>query len=602
MPELARTRPYRLPAINFNPARVNFRPAPDIVPDTAAASTLTGSTVTMANVADTLAQLPDLISGGIAKGRKQAEQEAVGKIKMGALAGGLTPAQKKAYDGLIFGADNSVAIKAEDPALELAKVQALYGKANPVSEYNKQWGFTGDEPAADPTGGNGGALSGGVPRRRLPGSSANNAVIDGGVTGEVLPPVAPLPAIGGAETPAVPVVVAKPALAPALGQGSVSFGAGVQEPALPAVPQVAPAPPTPGAYPEPTKQGLPAEAPQGAQIIPPSYQGDTGLMALNGKTIAVWPPGAKTWHYLPKETTAPAATGVSAEATELIKRGHTVAQIATMTDAEKQAELARPPIDKPSVTENAIDKAIIQRGGNPQTMSADEKTDYLTKQVPLKPAERISAERNIKGTYHELPSTVMLFGKGQVAGLDTIKGKLDEMLAAAGGDYAKLSPQQQKSFIFQVNKLNDPNSAVLITEYKAAADTLGIIDKFDLMLNKAASGEQATPKQLKDIHDTVNIIHSAAKKAYLEDIPALLEAAKEIGSHPRNIGIPAKAEKWLQTKPSEAAPTTAAPADTDRVATLQQALATGEHEGQKLTPAEIAAIKMQLERLAPKTP
>jgi hypothetical protein len=64
MPELARSKSYRLPSLEYTPARFQYRPPPDLVPDTAGASTLKGNAVTMANVADTLAQLPAVLPVG----------------------------------------------------------------------------------------------------------------------------------------------------------------------------------------------------------------------------------------------------------------------------------------------------------------------------------------------------------------------------------------------------------------------------------------------------------------------------------------------------------------------------------------------------------
>ena len=207
---------------------------------------------------------------------------------------------------------------------------------------------------------------------------------------------------------------------------------------------------------------------------------------------------------------------------------------------------------KPTTTDNAVDRAIIQRGGNPVNMTPEQKTDFLQRQVPLKPSEKIAATRDLRASYQELPTTIALFGKGQMPGIDTIKEKLDAIHNRVGGDFKKMTDQEQRTFIFQMSKLNDPNSAVLLSEYKAAADTLGIGDRIGLALNKMMTGQQITPEQAKEIYDVVRITHEQLKKNYLEDIPDVLEEAEVLGIPPRRLNIPAKVEKWLKGESEEA--------------------------------------------------
>ena len=194
------------------------------------------------------------------------------------------------------------------------------------------------------------------------------------------------------------------------------------------------------------------------------------------------------------------------------------------------------------------DKGTLVRKAfpNPDGSAPSQWEELNKNQAPLKPSEKISAQRSIRSTYHDMPSTVLLFGRGSLMGIDTIKTKLDSLLSSVGGDFSKLSKQDQSTFVNQMNKLNDPNSAVLLSEYKATADTLGLLDRFELILKKAADGDRLLPQQAEEIATTLNTMHAAAKKQYLEDVPAIVAAAKEIGSEPRLVGIPAKAERWLK--------------------------------------------------------
>jgi uncharacterized protein (UPF0335 family) len=227
--------------------------------------------------------------------------------------------------------------------------------------------------------------------------------------------------------------------------------------------------------------------------------------------------------------------------------------------------------EKETPTENALNRAIIARGKNPIGMSLEEKESFLKTEVPLKPSEKLSATKDLRQAYHELPSTTVLFGKGQMPGLNQVIERLEEIKKTAGEDFSKLTPQQGRTVVFQFSKFNDPNSAVLLSEYKAAADTLSIPDRFFQVINKASTGESVSPEQARDIYQTIRAAHERAKGNYVQDASDIMAEAKALGISNRRVGIPKQAEEWAKTvmpansdTPEEesaapAAPTTAAP-------------------------------------------
>jgi len=397
---------------------------------------------------------------------------------------------------------------------------------------------------------------------------------------------------------------------------------------LPPVPANAVAP-TPAARPAAQVAPAPVRAPAALPptVKPPSVFGDNGYFyasdgadarrvpkrmepiveRTNGLTTGVLRPGDKKVTAV-KDTSADLR---KLEDETIMKQGHTAREVASMSEDQRKAIMEKA-ARKDSPAHLALKKAVIARGKNPEGMTEEEMSSILETSVPLKPAEKISAIHSIREGYYKQPSTVALFGSGQMQGIDDIKKTLDEMLAKNGNSFENIkNKQQQRTFVFQMNKLNDRNSAVLSGEYKAAADTLGLGDQIQLAWEKAQSGEQATPQQMKDIYDTVTLVHEAAKRDYMENIGDTIEAAKEVKTTPQRVGVPAKAIKWYEEMqknatsggvPETAATKPAAMAPDQRLTALTEILTTGMHEGRAITPEEAARIRAQIERLTPKTP
>lgn len=282
-----------------------------------------------------------------------------------------------------------------------------------------------------------------------------------------------------------------------------------------------------------------------------------------------------------------------------------------LADYIKTEKLAAPIQEKQTPTENALDRAIIQRGGDPTRLSPEAKADFLQKDSPLKPSEKIAALRDLKDTYQKTPSTVTLFGSGQMPGIDTIKERLDALLGRVDGDFAKLSPTEQRTFIYQFSKLNDPNSAVMLGEYQAAADTLGLGERAHLALNKAIEGQQITPEQASEIYQTITATHERMRQSYIQDVAELIEEGKVLGVTPTRLGIPKKVMGWLSEAAGEepapntsinrsvpgkpAAPAAVTPKATNPIAALQQALQSGKNpDGTPMSDADRRAVEAAL--------
>lgn len=195
--------------------------------------------------------------------------------------------------------------------------------------------------------------------------------------------------------------------------------------------------------------------------------------------------------------------------------------------------------------EGPLDRLVLARNKNPKGMTTEEKEAAIASEVPLKPAERISAIKDLRQAHEGLPSTTVLFGKGQLPGLNTVMEKLDVIKQTAGDDFSKLTPTEGKAVVFAMSKFNDPTSAVLLSEYEAAADTLGLPEKIVQKMQKIASGQSITPEQAVEIYNVIKAGYERAKSNYIADVPDILDDAVGIGINPRRIGITKKAEEWL---------------------------------------------------------
>jgi len=332
---------------------------------------------------------------------------------------------------------------------------------------------------------------------------------------------------------------------------------------------------------------------------------ETVIERRGGITSGIMRPGDKKITAVKDET----ADLRKLESETIMKQGFTAREVAALSEQQRQ-EIMRRAAVKDTPAHLALKKAVIARGKNPEGMTDDEMSAILETSVPLKPSEKISAIHSIREGYYKQPSTVALFGSGQMQGIDDIKKTLDEMLAKNGGSFENIkNKQQQRTFVFQMNKLNDRNSAVLSGEYKAAADTLGLGDQIQLAWEKAQAGDQATPQQMKEIYETVTLVHDAAKRDYMENIGDTIDAAKEIKTTPQRVGVPSKALKWFEdqtkggaAKPAEAAAPAAPKTQDERLGQLQTILQTGQFNGRPVTENELARIKLQIQRLTPTTP
>lgn len=202
--------------------------------------------------------------------------------------------------------------------------------------------------------------------------------------------------------------------------------------------------------------------------------------------------------------------------------------------------------EKQTPSENALDRAIIARSGNPLTMTLEQKEEYLKQEAPLKPSDKLSAIRDLRSAHDQIPSKILIFGKGQMPGLHNIMEKMDEIKKDSGGDFSKMSPQQGRTIVFQFNKFNDPNSAVLLSEYKAATDTLGIPDQVWRVINKAGTGESILPEQARDIYSTVKSAYDRAKDSYKQDAADIVGEADRMGISPVRLGIPNIVKDWIK--------------------------------------------------------
>lgn len=303
MPELASPNGYKLPQIRYEPPRTpTFEPT-QIVPDLRGAAALQGSAASLNLVAQTIAQLPELVTKSLASGRKEAQQKEVHSIKMDALAGNRTPAQTRALEGFSFGEDDSLSYKPTDPLLSKLKYEdavadiarkkalthrALLGPQKAPSLYERITGTAADggalpEPGEEPD------YSGVTPGSvlpPLPGDAAaprGRAALSGEVrvpeTEEELRAMQDIP-----NTPQAPLA-GEPALGALAPVSSANRAVLAQ---LPAGPPTAPIP-SPAEAPA-TAAELPADG-----IVKPTAPGGAVLLRRGGKTVAELRPGQNAW-------------------------------------------------------------------------------------------------------------------------------------------------------------------------------------------------------------------------------------------------------------------------------------------------------------------
>lgn len=175
----------------------------------------------------------------------------------------------------------------------------------------------------------------------------------------------------------------------------------------------------------------------------------------------------------------------------------------------------------------------------PARKSGEEiRTEEEIRKNVMTPSMRLSALREERKAYSDNQATIAMYGKGQMPGMHQIKGRLDSLLEAVGGDYSKLSPQQLATFVFQFSKFNDPNSAVLLGEYNAAASRLGLGDRAKLALERAMKGDVISDKQAEDIYKTITIAHQNFKEEHFRDLKEREDALKMAGVDVKQLGVP----------------------------------------------------------------
>lgn len=161
-----------------------------------------------------------------------------------------------------------------------------------------------------------------------------------------------------------------------------------------------------------------------------------------------------------------------------------------------------------------------------------------TEDKGMKPSEKITAQREIRNVYDELPAKIDFFGKGQIPGSDQLKTRLDAVLKPVQGDFSKLNPQAANTFIFALNKLRDPTSATLLAEASQIAVRAGILDRFNAYIENIKSGNQVSPQVAKDIYDVISQVHSVHRENLINSLIPLKEDADSLGSKLTSIGVP----------------------------------------------------------------
>lgn len=156
----------------------------------------------------------------------------------------------------------------------------------------------------------------------------------------------------------------------------------------------------------------------------------------------------------------------------------------------------------------------------------------------LTAGQKITAKREIRSVYDELPAKIDYFGKGQIRGSHGLKSDLDAILAPVNGDFNKLSPQGLAAFVFRMNKSNDPTSATLLAEAQQIANRTGIGDRVSTAIEKFTSGKDTSPEVARDIYNIISQVESMHRKRFIESVKPLKEDLDSIGVKFTSIGVP----------------------------------------------------------------
>lgn len=160
------------------------------------------------------------------------------------------------------------------------------------------------------------------------------------------------------------------------------------------------------------------------------------------------------------------------------------------------------------------------------------------KSTDLTAAQRITAQREIRSTYDELPAKIDYFGKGQIPGSNQLKTRLDAVLKPVNGDFSKLNPQAKQTFVFAINKLRDPTSATLLAEASQIADRAGIGPRFNALIANWKEGDPLPDQVAKDIYDVISQVADVHRENLITELIEAKKDADELGIELTRIGVP----------------------------------------------------------------
>lgn len=301
-------------------------------------------------------------------------------------------------------------------------------------------------------------------------------------------------------------------------------------------------------------------APRAASSEAIRYDPNTGrqLVMVNGQLVARQVPLEETMGMAPSvPVSIPDVSGIGLNVDPSLSFGVTPSQAPATTDLpeillpeasrflggtlEQRANTAEE-IRK----ENQAFRTALQEDA--QTFRADQnllQREYLkgkSESSAITPAQRITAQREVRNTYDGLPAKLDFFGKGQVPGSDQLKTRLDAVLKPVNSDFNKLTGTGLDTFVFALNKLRDPTSATLLAEASQIAARAGIADRFGAYIENVKSGKQVSPQVAKDIYDVISQVHSAHKENFINSLIPLKEDMDDLGKSLTSIGVP----KYLQ--------------------------------------------------------
>lgn len=160
------------------------------------------------------------------------------------------------------------------------------------------------------------------------------------------------------------------------------------------------------------------------------------------------------------------------------------------------------------------------------------------KDLGLTPSQRISAKREIRSTYDELPAKLDYFGKGQVPGSNQLKTRLDAILKPVNSDYSKLNPQAKQTFVFAINKLRDPTSATLLAEAEQIASKSGLGDRFRAWVSGYKEGDPLPDQVAKDIYTVISQVADTHRENLINSLIPIIDDADSIDVKLTSLGVP----------------------------------------------------------------